>query len=484
MARTSCLMPIIMIGAISAFAIPAYGQYANIYVQQDTSTYNISGGFDANSGDGGVQNTAFGLFALENNSCCGYYNSAFGYSALQNNNLGEYNTALGFSALWSSGNSSQNTAVGASAMFWTTGSNNSAVGYNAMEQNSTGGYNTAVGYQSLGGNIDASVKQTGSSNTAVGANAMYSNQTGFENAAEGVNALYFNTTGNNNIAIGYEALYSNQTGDKNTAAGNQALYSNTTASFNTAYGFGALYTTNTGQQNSGFGVYALRSNTTGNYNTASGVDALNNNTTGSSNIGIGYRGGLSLTTGSNNIDIGNTGEAAESGAIRIGTKSTQTSAYIAGIYNVPLSGNAVVVTSSGQLGVAAVSSERFKTGIAPMGANTAKLDQLRPVTFHLKTDPRGSLQYGLIAEEVAQVYPELVIRDESGRIDGVRYDELAPMLLNEMQKKNAAQDAEIRNLKQQQLRAQQQMAELMALNRATQEALQKLQSQNASVAGR
>jgi trimeric autotransporter adhesin len=482
MTRTSHLMPIMMVGAITAFTAPAYGGYLNIYVQQDTSANNISGGFDANAGDGGVQNTAFGIDALASNSCCGYYNSAFGYTALQNNNLGAYNTALGYSALWSSDNSSQNTAVGASAMFWTTGSNNSAVGYNAMEQNSTGGYNTAVGYQSLGGNIDASVKQTGSSNTAVGAEAMYSNQTGYENAASGVKALYFNTTGNNNIAIGYEALYLNKSGDKNTASGNQALYSNT-ASLNTAYGFGALYTTNTGEQNSGFGVYALRSNTTGNFNTASGVDALNNNTTGSSNIGIGYRGGLSLTTGSDNIDIGNTGVAAESGVIRIGMKSTQTAAYIAGIYGTSVTGSAVVVSSSGQLGVT-VSSERFKTGIAPMGANTAKLEQLRPVTFHLKTDPQGSLQYGLIAEEVAQVYPELVIRNESGRIDGVRYDELAPMLLNEMQKKGAAQDAEIRDLRQQQVRTQQQMLELMALNRATQEELKKLQSQNASVAGR
>jgi hypothetical protein len=93
-----------------------------------------------------------------------------------------------------------------------------------------------------------------------------------------------------------------------------------------------------------------------------------------------------------------------------------------------------------------VSSERFKTAIAPMGSNTAKLGQLRPVTFHLKTDPKGTLQYGLIAEEVAKVYPELVIRDQKGRIDGVRYDELAPMLLNEVQK----QAAEIRDLKQQQ----------------------------------
>jgi phage shock protein A len=116
-----------------------------------------------------------------------------------------------------------------------------------------------------------------------------------------------------------------------------------------------------------------------------------------------------------------------------------------------LTGSEVVITSTGELGVH-VSSERFKTAIAPMGSTTAKLGQLRPVTFKLKSDAIGARQYGLIAEEVAKVYPELVIRDESGRIDGVRYDELAPMLLNELQKqqqKIAAQDAELGQLKQQ-----------------------------------
>jgi hypothetical protein len=144
---------------------------------------------------------------------------------------------------------------------------------------------------------------------------------------------------------------------------------------------------------------------------------------------------------------------------------------------VPLSGNAVVITSNGQLGVASVSSERFKTDIATMGKNSTKLDQLRPVTFKLRSDAKGTVQYGLIAEEVAKVYPELVIRNERGRIDGVRYDELAPMLLNEVQKKNATQDAEIRDLKQQ-------MAELKDLNQATQVALRKLQAKDELVAQR
>ncbi len=107
------------------------------------------------------------------------------------------------------------------------------------------------------------------------------------------------------------------------------------------------------------------------------------------------------------------------------------------------------MTSAGQLGVLG-SSERYKTDITPLGPRTEKLQQLRPVSFHLKTDPRGTLQYGLIAEEVAKAYPELVIRDGAGKIQGVRYDELAPLLLNEVQQqqhKLAAQDAKLAELK-------------------------------------
>jgi polyhydroxyalkanoate synthesis regulator phasin len=191
-------------------------------------------------------------------------------------------------------------------------------------------------------------------------------------------------------------------------------------------------------------VQALYGNHTGNYNTASGTDALFSNTSGSSNIAEGYKAGYNLTTGSNNVDIGNLGVAAESGTIRIGTSSTHKATYIAGIYGTSVTGSAVVVSSTGQLGVT-VSSERYKTRITPMGPTTAKLGQLRPVTFHLKTDPTGTLQYGLIAEEVAKVYPELVIRSESGRIDGVRYDELAPMLVNEAQKQQRSIAAQARN---------------------------------------
>jgi hypothetical protein len=236
-----------------------------------------------------------------------------------------------------------------------------------------------------------------------------------------------NTSGTNNTASGYEALFSNTTGANNTASGYQALYANAT-----------------GNNNSASGLQALQSNDSGSQNTASGYFALQNNTTGSGNIAVGFQAGMDLTTGSHNIDIGNKGVAAESGTIRIGTDATQKTTFIAGIFGTSVTGSAVVVTSTGKLGVTA-SSERYKTAIAPMGSDTAKLQQLRPVSFKLKSDATGTRQYGLIAEEVAKVYPELVIRDDKGRIYGVRYDELAPILLNEVQQ----QAAQLRSVQQQ-----------------------------------
>jgi hypothetical protein len=230
------------------------------------------------------------------------------------------------------------------------------------------------------------------------------------------------------------------------------------------------------------------------------VHALAANTTGSNNIAEGYHGGYNLTTGSNNIDIGSPGVKAESGVIRIGTitgtTSTQSAAYIGGIYGVKTAtaGTAVFIDSSGQLGTVS-SSIRYKEDIQPMASASERLFKLRPVKFrYKKADASGEkpIQYGLIAEEVAEVFPELVVRDAStGRIDGVRYEELAPMLLNEMQQQRAqmtaksdAQAAEIRDLKQQQLRTQQQMAELKAFNLATQVALRKLQAKDEFVATR
>jgi hypothetical protein len=347
------------------------------------------------------------------------------------NLTGTENTATGVDALSYNMSGSENTAAGAYALEDnTTGSANTAIGTGALQDNKSGSENTAAGAYALEDN-------NGNDNTAFGLGALEDNTSGSGNTACGEYALEDNSTGTYNTAAGYNALLLNQTGDKNTASGYQALYSNTTASFNTAYGFASLYATNTGEQNS-----------------ALGVDALYSNTTGSSNIAAGYRAGYNLTTGSNNIDIGNLGVPAESGVIRVGTSGKQTETFIAGIHNSAVAGSAVYVSSTGQLGLLS-SSERFKTAINPMGARTEKLEELRPVTFQYKSDPHGARQYGLIAEEVAKVYPELVVRDAKGQIISVRYDELAPMLLNEVQRitaqveQNTAQAAKIRDLEQQ-----------------------------------
>jgi hypothetical protein len=354
-------------------------------------------------------------------------NQAFGYQALFSNTTGQNNVAIGFRALFAN----------------TTGFGNTASGYTALTSNTTGSNNTANGWDALEFNT------IGQNNTADGFQALYSNTEGNNNTANGVNALYSNTTGSNNTASGIYALGLNKDGTNNTANGYAALLNNVGGGNNTANGFQALFNNTTGFQNTADGVNALYSNTSGFGNTANGIFALANNITGSNNIGIGYGAGGNLTTGNSNIAIGNFGIAAESGAIRIGTIGTHTSAYISGISGVTVSGGVgVFINGNGQLGTL-TSSRRFKSGIKDMGNVSDKLMQLRPVTFRYKdTAEKGphSLQYGLIAEEVAKVYPELVQYDKSGKPFTIYYHLLTPMLLNELQKvhrQNEAQKAEI-----------------------------------------
>jgi hypothetical protein len=240
-----------------------------------------------------------------------------------------------------------------------------ASGVNALCANTTGNNHTASGSSALNG---VSGKSTGSNNTAIGFNALYSYTTGIKNTASGVNALYSNSSGSGNDADGYGALYENTSGDYNTAVGYETLYGNTTGTENNATGYATLEANITGSYNNAMGVKALFENISGSQNSAVGYGPLYSNTNGNYNIALGYFAGFNLTTGDNNIDINNRGVAGESGVIRIGIQETQVATYIAGIYNVPLTGNTVVVTSSGQLGVVG-SSERFKTAVAPMGSD-------------------------------------------------------------------------------------------------------------------
>jgi trimeric autotransporter adhesin len=424
-------------------------------------------------------------------------NTAMGSGAMFSNTLGAYNTAAGSYALYSNGEGNLNTAFGRAALYAnTTGQANAAAGTGALQNNTSGSYNTADGEAALAFNT------TGSRNSASGYEALLQNTTGSFNTASGSAALYSNTIGDYNTATGYEALYYNQGGD-NAAFGFEALYSNTNGSANTAAGYKVLYSSTTGIGNASVGAFALYANTTGNYNsaygdeallhntigasnTASGRNALFSNTTGSNNIAIGDSAGYRLTIGSGNIDIANQGLAGENGTIRIGAPSTQVATYIAGIDSAHVTGSAVYVTANGQLGVLA-SSERYKTGIAPIGEISEKLQELHPVAFHLKTEPQGAIQYGLIAEQVDEVYPELVIRDHTGKIQGVRYDELAPMLLNELQKLQHKTKSQAKQLDEQgaELRKmRKQLAEVMDSNRTTQAALLKLRIPNGRMAMR
>ena len=446
--------------------VPASNDKSDANANTGMGTGALGGPAALNSG---LQNTAAGFNALFNNTSIG--NAAFGWQALSSNSTGLYNTAVGAKSLQSNTTGGGNTAVGNNALNGsTTGHDNSATGLSALASNTTGTDNVADGAGALFGNT------TGQFNTATGEEALSGgnapDMTGYANTADGIQSLFSNTTGYQNTASGSYALWSSTVGNHNTASGSYALFSNTNGNSNTADGDNALYANTTGYHNTASGSNSLGSNTTGISNVALGLEALYSNTTGSNNIAVGTNAGYNLTFGNNDIDIGNEGLAGENGIIRIGTSSTQVATYIAGIENAKVTGAAVYVTSSGQLGVLA-SSERYKTAIAPMGVGTEKLQQLRPVSFHLKTEPNGAVQYGLIAEEVAQVYPELVIRDAAGKIQGVRYDELAPMLLNEMQK----QAAEIRELKLKQTQSATR-AELHDLKQQLQAALDALRSKD------
>jgi hypothetical protein len=212
---------------------------------------------------------------------------------------------------------------------------------------------------------------------------------------------------------------------------------NDTGYANSAFGDGALSSNESGNYNTAVGRNALVSNDTGNYNSAVGRDALFSNTSGNSNVAIGFLAGYLQITGSDNIYLANLGASSESGQIRIGTDGVHTQAWMAGIYNNALgSSDTVCVTSTGRLGLCA-SSAQLKESVEDMGDASELLAKLRPVTFRFKReygDGNDQLQYGLIAEEVAEVAPELVVTDANGKPYSVRYSELAPILLNEAQK--------------------------------------------------
>jgi hypothetical protein len=406
-------------------------------------------------------NTALGTGTLASNTS-GVDNTATGDDALQGNLGGSYNTANGYQALQTNAGS-QNTAIGYGALTNNAGNDNTATGAGALNSNN-GSFNTANGAQALASNT------SGSANTASGRAALASNTQGGGNTATGNQAMASNIDGNNNTATGTSALQVNTIGSFNTATGVAALQYNTENN-NTANGYGALNANTVGKTNTASGYQALTNNLGGSSNTAFGGYALLNNAGGANNIAIGFYSGVSQPIGNNDsIYLGATGTAADvGGSIFIGTQAAEATGTIqiglnqtggtsiAGIYQgIPNASNLpVCVDSNGVIGTAGCnialngpcppdcpllrtpSSLRFKDQIADMGDSSDKLLQLRPVTFLYKPqydDGSHALQYGLIAEEVAKLYPEMVGYDKAGQPSSVNYQSLAPMLLNELQK--------------------------------------------------
>jgi Chaperone of endosialidase len=274
-----------------------------------------------------------------------------------------------------------------------------------------------------------------------------------------------NNTGDVNVAVGSIALSMNTTGSRNTATGWQALVFNTTGSFNTANGGAAVGSNTTGSFNTGIGTSALLNNTTGNNNTAVGNSALFSNTTGSGNIALGDAAGTKNITGSNNIYIGNPGTHTDSSRIRIGTPGIQTKTFIAGISGATVpDGVGVIVGSNGQLGTV-VSSERFKDAVKPMDKASEAILALKPVTFVYKKeiDSERIPQFGLVAEQVEKVDPDLVARDDHGKPYTVRYEAVNAMLLNEFLKEHRKVEEQARMNQQQEAKIARQQEEIAAL---------------------
>ena len=272
---------------------------------------------------------------------------------------------------------------------------------------------------------------------AIGFTSLPANTSGTLNVAVGARTLTVNTTGTGNRAVGDQALSGNTIGFSNTATGNLALTANTSGNNNTAIGFNALSFNRTGYENTACGSNTLINNTTGFENTAVGFQTLISVTTGASNLAVGYLAGSSYTTENNNICILNTGGVGDNAFIRIGEASLNTNCFIAGIAPVFLFGAPVVIDlSTGQLG-AGLSSMRYKEDIKDMNEESSPILNLRPVTFRYKGDGKPQIkQYGLIAEEVNNVMPNLVLRGADGQIEAVQYTEITSLLLNEVIKQH------------------------------------------------
>jgi hypothetical protein len=361
-------------------------------------------------------------------------NTAAGQNALLSLTTGAYNTGVGIFSLLTITDGNFCTGIGAGTLLTNTADQNTATGAGALFSNTTGEANTAHGVFALFNNTD------GSNNVANGPEALFTNKTGQNNTATGAQTLFFNDgdSGNeeasDNSAFGNSALFGNTTGEANSAFGSDALISNDTGSFNTAVGDEALLNNIDGSSNTGVGITALGNNTSGFENTAVGHQALINCHTGSGNVGVGVAAGDNVTTASNVICIGN-----------VGGENIDNSCYVANIYSniQPVIGtdpDYLTISSNGRLGRSNLSgsSRRFKHDIQPIDKASEAILALKPVSFHYNKeyDATQRLSFGLIAEDVAEIAPDLVGRNKKGEPESVRYDQINAMLLNEFLKEH------------------------------------------------
>ena len=325
------------------------------------------------------------------------------------------------------------------------------------------GGNTAEGHLAIA-SLNTSA---GLYNTAVGVYSLLSITDGDFCTALGAGTLFANTA-NENTATGAGALLSSTTGGGNTANGAFALFLNTTGSFNTASGDSALFNNSTGTENTAVGISALFSNASGSSNTAVGIDALLNNTIGSSNIAIGSGAGGSITTANHVICIGP--------AVGENVNNTTWIGNVFGTTTASGTTQPVIVSETGQLGTIS-SSRRFKKQIKPMDQASESILALKPVTFNYKTDKTNTPQFGLVAEDVAAVNPDLVVRDENGEIYSVRYEAVNAMLLNEFLKEHRKISQLEATLTQQQTSFQSKVAEQEKEIEALRSGLRKVSAQ-------
>ena len=417
--------------------------------------------------------------------CYPGFTTAEGCRALNSLTTGAGNTGVGWYSLFADTTGSYNTGVGGGTLVLNTADSNTAAGAAALLLNGSGTQNCAFGTDAL---VYNGFGVSGANfNNAFGAFGLFNNTDGYTNNAVGNHALFENIHGAGNTAVGDLALQNNDssgnaTGNINTAVGAQALLANVDGDSNNAVGYSALENGTDGLQNNAMGAFALLNNN-GASNTAIGDSAFANSVTGSFNTVIGWHAGA--FDGNDNIYIGATagGAGAENGSIRIGDPGFITGTWIAGIFGATApAGIPVVVSATGKLGTV-VSSARFKDDIRPMDKASESIFALNPVTFHYKKqlDANGTPQFGLVAEQVAKVNPDLVVLDRDGKPYTVRYEAVNAMMLNEFLKEHRTVQDLKATAEQQQATIALQESQIKALTASLREQATQIQKVSAQV---